>query len=102
MHRKQWTFRDLINTTVLVDPLIVRRHIWVAYVLHDARNDVMLFHSEWGGSFDANGTTVATLETVARIDPTILYLSDLPRGWSARKESNDSLWRRQVEAFHDG
>lgn len=99
---EEWKFADPPNVAVLSDKGIFKSGDWIAYVVHEADDDDS-FNDE-GGSWQFHGSDarnkdereimVVALQTVVKLDESILALVDLPKGWHAWRSSTSSPWQR--------
>ncbi|HEY0062829.1 MAG TPA: hypothetical protein VGC21_11955, partial [Telluria sp.] len=48
-----------------------------------------------GEPFEMSDARLVALGEVAKIDPSILELADLPLGWCANRDTSTSSWRRE-------
>jgi hypothetical protein len=53
------------------------------------------FHD--GSKVEMDDAMLVSLEEVVALDSKLMELHDLPIGWIARRETKDSVWKRQPE-----
>jgi len=87
-----WSFADPENLAVITLKSILHAGSPILHVVHDAEDGGWQFLG-WDEAREDDATIVA-LRTVARLDPSIPELSDLPLGWHAWRRGRDDRWRR--------
>ena|SRR6266704_5141340 len=90
---KNWPFLDPPNTAVFTSQSIVREQEWIYHVTHDEDDGAWQFHP-YGGPASEADASVVSLEEILVLDPTIAELADLPLGWCAWRERENSPWMR--------
>jgi hypothetical protein len=82
----KWPFADARKTQFLQrGPILL--------VMHDQDDGACQFHT--GKTVPASDAKVVALDEIIFRDPSIVELADLPRGWSAIRDSITSHWKRQ-------
>jgi hypothetical protein len=90
-----WPFKDSPNVAVFTSKTILDGSEWVYYVSHDEEDGAWQFHPYSGPTSEENASVVG-LNTMVKIEPRILELSDLPLGWCAWREKKTDRWKRAV------
>ena len=89
----QRPFDDPKNVAVITLKSIVKGGKPILHVTHDADDD-----GTWqfldGTTVSAENASVVSLEEITRIDPSVIDLVDLPRGWYAYRLAAGEPWRR--------
>ena len=93
MSNASWLFEDNPNVAVFTDRRILEGHSFIYYVGHDANDGAWQFHGPEGFTNEVDAKVVG-LKTIVELDPSIVLLVDLPRGWCAWRESVDEVWKR--------
>jgi hypothetical protein len=88
-----WPFDDPKNVAVFTVRQIARDGNPILRVTHDSEDGAWQF-LEWGTPREEDAMIVG-LEEMARIDPSILELADLPIGWRAIRPSPTEPWQRE-------
>ncbi|MHA6912629.1 hypothetical protein ACQUJO_05735 [Ralstonia pseudosolanacearum] len=95
MPRKEaWKFRDPQNAAIIVNRKIIFEHAWISYVSHDSDDGAWQFQTNQQEPTTESDAIVVSLKKIVDLDPAVLYLSDLPMGWHAWRDSPDAPWKR--------
>jgi hypothetical protein len=87
-----WPFDAPQNEAVITSKQIVAGAENILYVTHDAEDGSWQFLPE--GNISENDAAIVGLGQIAKLDPTVLTLWDLPEGWSASRASAKAPWLR--------
>ena len=90
---EDWAFLDPPNTAVITNVRILDGTAWVHYVTHDEDDGAWQFHPA-SGQATMKEAAVTSLKRIVEIDPRIEELADLPLGWHAWREEEESPWTR--------
>ena len=99
---KEWPFSDPPNLAVYTSKAILEGKDWIHYVTHDLDDGSWQFHG-YSGPTDEKDAKLVGLNTIVRIDASIKNLCDLPLGWCAWRETEQSEWQRMKnkdDEFH--
>lgn len=98
----EWPFDDPENCRTIVSRTIFENDASIVAVVHDEEGDWLFL--DGGDNSDSARLIVVALGQVAKKDPTILKLADLPHGWEAERDTSDGAWRRfkTEESEEDG
>jgi len=88
-----WPFPDANNATVITSKRIATGKDWIYCVCHDAEDGEWQFHP-YSGYVKEEETSTVDLETIAKQEPRILELYDLPLGWHAWRDKREEEWQR--------
>ena len=88
---ERWPFDDPENLAVITLKRILARKRAILLVTHDEDGDWQFLD---GQSVREEDAAVVSLRHVTLLDPGIIGLADLPRGWRASRASPDGLWIR--------
>ncbi len=88
----QWPFADPKNVAVITLKSITMGGSPILHVTHDADDGMWQFLD--GSTVSEANASVVSLETIARIDPSVMELADLPLGWYADRSAVGEPWRR--------
>jgi hypothetical protein len=91
--KNKWQFLDPPNTAVFTSARVLDGEDWVHYVAHDDQDGAWQFHPFSGPTSEAEATVVS-LERMLKLDPSIEELADLPLGWHAWRDDENSPWAR--------
>jgi len=90
--KKEWPFSDLPNSVAISTRQVIRDGYPVLRVSHD-------FDGDWqvlcGTTTDVKDALIVCLGCAFQRDPSIGSLADMPRGWTAWRESATALWTRE-------
>src|SRR5262245_25022441 len=92
---KSWPFPDPKNTATFTLHSIINRRTFIRAVWHNS--DGAWQFLDGSETPDLSDGAVVSLEEMTRLDPSILTLADLPRGWVAHRRSPSSPWQRQPD-----
>ncbi len=90
--RPPWPFEDSQNVAVITLEKIMNRQSSVLYVTHDAEDGMWQFLD--GDEVNEEEARLISLMEMVNIDSTLTQLYDLPRGWMAWRENEESEWLR--------
>jgi hypothetical protein len=90
----KWNFMEPPNEAVIADRKIIDGNDWIAYVSHDAADGGWQFHNSEMGPVTEADAAVVSLRNIVELDPSIIEIANLPRGWHAWRESRGASWRR--------
>ena len=88
-----WPFADAPNVAVFTSKKILTGDDWIYYVSHDEDDGAWQFHPKSGPAAESDAS-VAGLKTILDLDPTVAEVADLPLGWCAWRERQESPWHR--------
>jgi hypothetical protein len=86
-----WPFSDPKNLEVLTTVWVLRGRS-IVYVTHDRDDGSWQFLD--GGPTNLQYARIVSLDSITRLDPSILELGDLPLGWKAWRSAKNTPWRR--------
>ena len=89
----QWPFHDARNVATISLKRILERRVPILFVTHDAEDGAWQF-LDGSDDLQPEDSCVIALESVVKLDPTVRELADLPPGWVAWRENQDSAWQR--------
>jgi hypothetical protein len=92
-----WSFQDPPNVAVFTSKDIVEKGKWIYYVSHDGDDGAWQFHSIDGPPSSGSDARLVSLKSIVELDPTIAVLADLPLGWCAWRDTQNSVWQRQLK-----
>jgi hypothetical protein len=95
LSNKKWLFKDLPNTMALTTKDVVIKKTPILFVSHDEDDGMWQFHCN--DDVDMNDAILVSLKEIVDYDSSVTKLADLPFGWIAFRESNQSLWNRKKE-----
>lgn len=92
----QWAFDDPPNLAVFTSASVLRKEDWIHLVIHAGDDESIWweFHP-YKAPLGECEATVAGLNAIVAIDPTVAELHDLPLGWCAWRSRSDSRWLRK-------
>jgi hypothetical protein len=96
---EDWPFSDPQNIAVLTTGKVVFENYPILQVSHDAEDGTWQFHP--GEDVDIEDAKIVALSGIAKRDPSILELADLPMGWTAVRNSQDDEWQRFKGVSHE-
>jgi len=88
----QWPFADPENVAVITLKSIAMGRTPVLHVTHDAEDGMWQFLD--GSTVSEEDASIVALETITRIDFSVMELADLPLGWYAYRSTPHEPWRR--------
>ncbi len=91
--RSGWRFADPRSVAVFTTADVLERGLPICLVSHDDDGDWQ-FHTAAGTDDEVSNARLVALGEIAELDPTLIDLADLPRGWQARRRHVGSPWRR--------
>lgn len=94
MKTAQWQFNESPNMAVIANRKIVLDGEWIAYVSHDSDDGAWQFHTNQPEPVSEGDAMMVSLQSIVRLDPTVLNLADLPLGWHAWRASKEAAWQR--------
>ena len=86
-----WPFQDAENTAVISLTRIISGSQPILYVVHDKDGDWQFLD---GGDVSEEDAATVALRNIAKRDPSIKSLADLPIGWAAERTAVDQEWQR--------
>ncbi|MGO4108712.1 hypothetical protein [Paenibacillus sp. YAF4_2] len=92
MFKRKWPFEDPKNVAILTIDKIMKREGPVLYVTHDEEDGMWQFLD--GEDVIEEEARILSLKQMVDIDPSLIQLSDLPLGWIAWRDTQDSEWVR--------
>lgn len=90
---KIWPFTSPENEAAFTVGKIVNREKPILLVHHDEEDGSWQFLT--GEPFDMSDAKIVGLGEIAKIDPSVLELADLPIGWSASRQTLKDCWCRE-------
>jgi hypothetical protein len=95
-----WPFADPPNFVAYSTRAVMERSAPILFVSHEADDGAWQFlNPDW----EPDDLVVICLQHALQQDPSIAALADLPRSWSAERQSPVEPWRRApLEADPDG
>jgi hypothetical protein len=87
-------FKDSSNTMVITLNEILIGLRTVLYVSHDKEDGIWQFLDR-AGNLDTDNARILSLNEILQIDSTLSILGDLPLGWVAERNDEDSIWTRK-------
>ena len=90
--KDSWPFSDVPKTLAYVSEPILEGAAPVLLVTHDKGDGAWQFHST--STPDLSEATMASLEEILRLDPSIAEIADLPLGGIAFREAPEKPWAR--------
>jgi hypothetical protein len=90
----RWSFADPKNVAVITLKSITKGTSPILYVTHDADDGAWQFLD--GSSVSEENASVVCLETITRIDSSVVELADLPLGWYAYRSAPNQEWQRTM------
>ncbi|MFH1434174.1 MAG: hypothetical protein ABIJ56_00520 [Pseudomonadota bacterium] len=88
-----WPFADPKNVAVFTVGSVWEKGRPILYVYHDEDDGARQFHAD--REPDIEEASILALDEIVKLDPSIAELTDLPLGWCACRESQESPWVRQ-------
>ena len=89
-----WPFSDPRNVLTFTVRQIVRDRHPILRVTHDSDDGAWQF-LEWTTPNEEDAM-ILCLEEVAKLDPSIFELADLPLGWRATRRNASDTWHREL------
>jgi hypothetical protein len=93
MTNSDWPFDQPRNCAVITLRPIVFDGAPILQVVHDEDDHGWQFLG-WDDA-DVDRAAVVALETIVKLDPSVLEVADLPPGWRAWRRSESSPWTRE-------
>lgn len=87
----KFPFHDAPNTATIICSHVLEEHEPILYVSHDEEDDMWQFLCGKEGHEESEARIVS-LYSVFMLDHTVASLSEMPCGYFAERESNDSKW----------
>lgn len=97
--KEQWEFEDAPDTPVVTTAYVTAQGRPILYVSHERDEDgesTWQFHCPTE-PFSMAVAQLVRLDTIVRLDETLVSLADLPIGWAATRRTPDSAWVRFKE-----
>lgn len=88
-----WPFSSPKNEATFTVGKIVNGEKPILLVQHDDEDGSWQFLT--GGPFDMSDAMIVGLGEIAKLDPSVLELADLPIGWSASRQTLKDSWCRE-------
>ena len=92
----EWPFECPQNLAVITLDRIMDGRNPILYVTHDEDDGSWQFLD--GGELTEENAMIVGLSEVAKHDPTIRQLADLPLGWYAVREAQGKPWHRSQQS----
>jgi hypothetical protein len=89
-----WAFAEPENFAVVTLKQIALGEAPILLVLHEKGDGDWLFLD--GGPFSVENASLVSLRTIVQIDPSVIELAELPRGWTARRSAPGQPWQRSL------
>jgi hypothetical protein len=96
---EDWPFSDPQNVAVFTTGKVIFENHPILYVVHDEEDGAWQFHT--GEDVNIEDAKIVALSEIAKRDPSILELADLPIGWGAVRTSQDDEWQRYKDVSHE-
>jgi hypothetical protein len=97
-----WPFKDAVSTAAFCTTHVAQRRLPALWVSHDTNGDWQFLDDS---TDDPGEPVLLCLGCVLESDATLAQISDLPRGWSALRETVGGSWERwrndEEEAGHE-
>ncbi|MFS2205194.1 hypothetical protein [Variovorax sp. Varisp36] len=90
----EWKFVDPPAAAVFTTRTVVEKMNWIAYAFHDADDGAWQFHGASSESDESDDVMMIRLDEALQLDDSLTDLADLPLGWKAWRDSQDSEWQR--------
>lgn len=87
----KFPFHDAPNTASIICSHVLEDHATILYVSHDGDDGMWQFLCGKEGHEESEARIVS-LYSVFMLDHTVASLSEMPCGYFAERESNDSKW----------
>lgn len=94
MTTQQWRFKDPPNVAVIANRRIIFDGDWIAYVSHNSDDGARQFHTSQLEPVSECDAVLVSLQSIVKLDSTVLALADLPPGWHAWRDSKWAAWQR--------
>lgn len=94
-----WPFEAPRNVAVVTVRQILNGGAPIRMVCHDAADGGWQFLT--GEPIDISDAMLVALEEIARHDPSVLQLADLPEGWKATRDAAADAWVRRPSPSSD-
>ncbi len=94
-----WPFSSPKNEATYTVGQIVNGEKPILLVHHDHEDGSWQFLT--GGPFDMSDAKIVGLGEIAKLDPSVLELADLPAGWSASRQTLKDSWCREPAVSPD-
>jgi hypothetical protein len=89
----KWPFTDACNTAIFTTRDVIEDNKPILLVTHDQDDGAWQFHTV--KTVLVSDAKIAALDEIVYHDPSVVELADLPRGWSAIRDSITMPWKRQ-------
>lgn len=100
MNDPTWPFQEPPNVATFTLRGILRKDVPILAVFHNDDDGAWQF-LDGSDSPDPKEAAVVALSEMAKLDPTICELHDLPLGWCAWRPNRAAPWRREPCPFSD-
>ena len=87
-----WPFDQPKNCAVFTVDTVLAGDEPILHVTHDADDHGWQFLGSSGATMEH--AKVVALETIVKLDPSVLLVADMPPGWYAERTSPDEPWTR--------
>ena len=88
-----WPFSDPPSAAAITVGKVVTAQEPILHVVHDEDDGSWQFLP--GGAVDVADAMMVSLESITKMDPSVLELADLPLGWTATRTSRADAWQRE-------
>jgi hypothetical protein len=88
-----WPFSDPPSAAAITMSKVVTGQEPILHVAHDEDDGSWQFLP--GGAVDVADAMMVSLESITKMDPSVLELADLPLGWTATRTSRAEPWQRE-------
>jgi hypothetical protein len=89
---KDWPYDDPPNVAVFTTRSVVADKLLIKYVYHEQNDGAWQFYASANVTLD--DVIIVSLAHVARTDPSVKLLADLPLGWFAYRPNAKAEWHR--------
>ncbi len=91
-NQSAWAFNEPKNEAAITTRQIIHERCPILLVARDAEDGTWQFLTS--GPFSMADALLVALHEIVKHDPTVCELADLPSGWSAKRDSVGSVWKR--------
>ena len=93
-----WPFDVSAESTVVTTTYVTNKVMPILYVSHEEEDGEIVWQFHCGnGDYSPECLLLVRLETVLRLDRTLVDVADLPVGWAARRQSVGQPWEFVAE-----
>ena len=86
-----WAFAEPETHAVVTLKQITQGESPILLVFHEKGDGDWLFLD--GGPFSVEEASLVPLQTIAKLDPSIVELAKLPPGWTAKRSARGEAWQ---------